>query len=43
MMEHIDIVMATVLVIILSVIARFIVIFPTVKVWRAMWLTASVE
>lgn len=43
MMEHIDIVMATVLVIILSVVARFIVIFPTVKVWRAMWLTASVE
>ena len=43
MMEHIDIVIATVLVIILSVVARFIVIFPTVKVWRAMWLTASVE
>ena len=40
---YFDIVEVSVYLVLLSLIARALVIYPTVKVWRAMWLTASVE
>lgn len=40
---YFDIAEATVLLSVISLISRIVVIYPTVKVWRAMWITASVE
>ena len=40
---YFNIVEATVLLAVISLVSRLLIIYPTVKVWRAMWLTASVE
>ena len=41
--EYMGIIPAVLTLTVLSLISRLAVIYPTVKVWRAMWLTSSVE
>lgn len=42
-MPYFDFITATLIAVVISIISRICIIYPTVKVWRAMWLTASVE